>query len=368
MNRRQPSSFGFQLRLQLPLVIRVLVILVLIAAIVAGALFALRGCSFGNETVTKGGRLLQGAVGSEQYYPFGDKLLVFDGSTLSCYNEKAESLWQYQAQDSGNWSVTTSQKRAALYCDNRLVLLSDKGEAAYMGSMDAEIENLRCGQNSFAVELKDAQGLLVLDRNGSQIDQIDGSVGELVDFGFYSSNDLLWVLSVNVSGLSPVSRLDIYKPGKELVSSYKSADQLYYKPLFYQDDIYLIGTETLDLVSAKTTTSYSVFGWQYGGSAQLSDGQAVLLTLADEQDKPSVLRVFRGGKFTDLHVPANSLHISPGTGGVYVADGQTLKVLPYETGAARSYAFRYTVDEVLCCFGDCLAVKTQGGVYLVRLP
>lgn len=365
----KPSALWFRLKLQLPLLLRLGLLLLLVLVLALGAVFALRGCSFAVETVTSGGRLLEGADPQDSYLAFGEKLLRFDGQRLTCYNRNAEELWQYQAADGDGFVLSASDTRAALFSGSKLILLDERGNAVYNGVLEGTIAQVRCGLQSTAVELEGSEQLFVLDRNGAQQDAIDLSGASLIDFGFYSNNDLLWTLLINVSGLAPSSRLDIYQPGKELVSSYKSDTQLYYKPLFYQDDVYIVGTEGLDLVAGKSTGSRSIFGWQYAGSAVSGGGMAVALTLRDEGETPSMTRIFRGGSFSDMHLPAGCFYLLLGEEGLYAVGSQTLYRMPFDGGSMESYAFRYTVSQVLCSFSGYMALAaTDGQVYLVKLP
>ena len=366
---RTPSALWFRIKLHLPLILRVALILGLVLAVFFVGMYALRGCSFLSETVSSGGALLEGASAQDSYQPFGSRLLRFDGTDLSCHDRNGEVSWTYTVSDAGaDYRLSASSSRAALFAGSRLILLDDRGNAVYSGLMDGQISRVRCGDTTTAVELEGSSSLIVLDKNGGELDLIDLSASTLVDFGFYSNNELLWTLSINISGLSPSSRLDIYKPGKELVSSYMSGTQFYYKPLFYQSDVYILGTEALDLASA-SSVSYSVYGWQYADSAILDDGLTIALTLSDEGSSPAMARVFRKGAFTDMHLPAGCFDLRCGEKGLYGVSNQTLHLMPYDGSPMTTYAFRYTVADVVCVFSGHMAVSTaEGDVYLVKLP
>ncbi len=365
---RTPSALWFQLKLHWPLILWVGLILLLAAILAVGGLFVLRGCGFASETVTTGGVLLEGASPTDSYLPFGSRLLRFNGQTLFCIDKNGETVWDYALSDAAEYTLSASSTRAALYSGSNLILLDEKGDAVFSGRMDGTITRVRLGETSAAVEIEGAPSLLALNRNGETLDEIDVSASTLVDFGFYSSNDLLWTLSINRSGLSPSSRLDIYKPGKELVSSYMTDTQFYYKPLFYQDDVYILGTEALDLASA-SGVSYSAYGWQYADSAVQDDGLTVALTLSGQSDSTQVVRVFRQGELKDMHLPVGCFDLYCGPKGLYGVSAQALYLMPYDGGASQSFAFRGQVSQALCVFSGYMAVSTSDGqVRLMKLP
>lgn len=96
---------------------------------------------------------------------------------------------------------------------------------------------------------------------------------------------------------------------------------------------------------------------------------AVALTLRDEGETPSMTRIFRGGSFSDMHLPAGCFYLLLGEEGLYAVGSQTLYRMPFDGGSMESYAFRYTVSQVLCSFSGYMALATTDGqVYLVKLP
>lgn len=369
---QKPSSFFFSLKLKLPMILRIAVIAALALAIVLALFFGLRGCASGGETVTSGGTAMQGVSPGDSVRGFGNRIVSFTGSLVRCYSLSGDEEWQYSIPDStGGYALQVSDKQLGVYSGRNLLFLDEKGVSNYSGLMDGDIESLRMGQARCAVQINGAKNILVLDKNGAMVDTIDLGEKQLLDYGFYSANDLLWVLTLDTSSLAFVSNLDIYQAGKEQVNGYTTESQVYYKPLFYKDYAYVLGTKAIDVMapSQKDNASISVYGWQYMDAFGGSDAMNILLAQNVQGENPSTVRVVRGQAAEDLHLPQGTISASAGEKGIYAVTPQALYTIPYAAGKMESYAFRYTVDNVLCCVqGKYMVVSSGQAVYLVQLP
>lgn len=372
MNKQ--SNLRFSFRVQLPIILRVALFVAVLLVVAVVLFFSLRGCSFGAETITSGGKKLAEATPTDTFLPLNKRVLGFNGHVLYCYSESGDLDWQYVVADTVlDYSIAASNDRIALYNQDKLVLLDDRGEVTYSGKLAGQISHVSCGQALVAVEIQDENAVTVLSRNGVVVESISMGENTLMDFGLYSANDLLWTLTINLGGIKPISKVDIYKPGKELVNGYSSESQLYYKPIFYQDTTYIVGVDSIDVQAETSKNSYStsIYGWDYADSVITPDGLYVLMTLGTQGNVPGIVRVFKEGSLTDLHLPENCLKLLGGNTGAYCVTPQALYLVPYQVGKIQTYAFKYTVTDVLCCAQSSqrlVVAAADGSVYLVKAP
>lgn len=370
---QRPSIFRFNFRLKMPLIMRY--VLIALAVVLAGVLvyFLFQNLSFSSETISSGGKILASAQAADTILPFGDRVLVFDGQTIECFKKNGEKAWEHNVADTtGGYQIEASDKRIILYKNENFFLIDENGDSTYRGNAEGPIQNARCGETIVALEVSGKNTLYVVNRTGAKVDEIDLGENQLMNFGMYSSNDLLWALSLNTTGLAPVSRVDIYKPGRETVNSYQSTEQLYYAPSFHGNDVYLLGTHSIDVKPTNQRSNYSVpiYGWEYLDDNGSGDQLNILLKLSSEQGTPSIVKVVTGNKSEDLSMPVGTIFVAAGEKALYAVTPQSVTALPYAPGEKETtIAFRYTVDKVLCnLHGKALVVSSGENVHLVQLP
>ncbi|MDR2514230.1 MAG: DUF5711 family protein [Christensenellaceae bacterium] len=365
---------SLSLKLRLPTLLRYAALLAAALALAALIFLTLRGCGFPGETVTSGGQQLLGASPSDVFLPFGGRVLAFNGSVLSCYSNLGRKLWEYSVADSwGGYKIEASSTLVALYKGQNLVLLDQKGALVFQRILPQEIRSLRVGVGLVAIELPGAGSLQVLSGQGIEKDSIALGGAELLDFGFYSQQDMLWALMLDTTGLGFESRLNTYQTGKQqLVTGYASEEQIYYRPLFFKNDIYILGTKALEYIkdqSQSVTSSTGVFGWQYKSAFVGQNEISIVLSKSDEGESPRSVRLLRGGASEDLHLPEGCLYVCASESALVSVSKSVVSAVPYAAGGARKeLLFKTPIDRCLADVdGKLIVASTGASVYLYRL-
>ena len=364
------SSFRFQFFLHMPHVLRVVVIVLLVALVGGGVLLAVRGCSPGTNALAGGGTAISGVSVDNQFYAMGSSFIAFDGSYARAYDtQKGQLQWERSPDGTSGYQCATSSQLLALYKANSLYVYDQAGNVAFSTSTQQNIASVSAGLTRVAVCYED-DSIEVFDSIGKSVEVITPTEGKLMDYALYSSSDLLWMLLLNDEGVEPKSILNIHQPGKLLMAGYSTTDQIYYKPLMSGNQVYIVGTRTIDVRNTNDTSESSVlvYGWTLRDSCS-SGTLNILFTLTQQGDSPTSLRVVSGGKPVDLHMPAGCTDLLMGTSCVYGFAGQTVYSVPIAGGKTTASSLPYAVDGVLCRLSDNrVLLSGQGQVWMVTLP
>lgn len=364
------SSVRFKVLLHLPHVMRVVVIVLLLAVLAGGVALSVRGCSGKTSTVADGGIVISGVSAASQFFDLGTAFVAFDGSYARAYDlKKGELLWEKSPDGSQGYRCSASGQLLALYKANSLYVYDPAGNVVFSTSTDQNIQSVLVGQTSAAVRFED-DSIQVIDKTGKTVDTIVSTEGKVMDYGFYSTSDLMWVLLLDDTGIEPKCVLNIYQPGKKLLAGFSTTEQLYYKPLMSGNDVYIVGTRSIDIRNTNDTSESSalIYGWTLK-DYNLGEPPVLLFTLTDQGDHPTSLRVVSGGKAQDLRMPAGCTDLMMGASSVYGFAGQTLYSVPVAGGKTGSYSRPYAVDALLCRLKENrVLLSGENQVHLVTLP
>ena len=228
------------------------------------------------------------------------------------------------------------------------------------------------GVSRVAIRYAD-DSIRIIDSMGKQVESIESTLGQVLDFGLYSASDLMWVLTLDSSGIEPKCSLNIYQPGKLLIAGYSTTDQLYYRPILYNNTVCIAGTQSIDVRNTDDMTESSVltYGWTLRDH-YVGDTLHVLLSLTEQGASPTTLRLLSGENLAaaqDLHMPAGCTDLMLGKNYVYGFSGSTIIGLPLSGGKTLSWSLPYTAESVLCRLDGARALlSAEGKVYLVELP
>lgn len=364
------SSVKFKFFLHMPHILRIVAIVLLVALVIGGIVFGVRGCTSTKNPLTDGGVAIVGVSPSVEFFAMGTGFVAFDGTYARAYDAKGQLLWENSPDSSQGYQCASSSALLAVYKANSIYVYDTAGNTAFTVPVDQAIQSVAVGQTCVAIRYQD-DSIQVIDKTGKAVETIAPTDGTVMDFGIYSQRDLLWVLLLNADGIEPKSQLNIHQPGKMLIAGYSTTQQLYYRPLAFGNQIYIVGTKTVDVRNTNDTSesSLQVYGWTLRDSVSTTDKLNILLALTEQGDNPTSLRVISGSTSTDLRMPAGCTDMIMGAKSVYGFSGQTIYSVPLEGGKTGTYSLPYAVDEVLCRLSDNRALLSgEGQVYLVTLP
>lgn len=256
------------------------------------------------------------------------------------------------APDSNARQVTASDRLIALWREDNLHLIGQGYDITYNSSLGSPIEAVRCGLTQAAAYLPDKGEILVLNADGKTVDTIKVNNLTVLDFGFYSESDLLWVLLLDSGGALPVTHLNTYQPGKQVTTgSYRFSDQIIYKAHFTTAATYAIGTRKITTIKSseiqKDTTL--IHGWQLLDIVQGKDGWRMLFTLSGESasGQPSRLKLVQeGGAEGEVHLPAGCMAAFVSDKQIYGVAGKAIYALPYNGSSTTAYDLPFEITAV----------------------
>ena len=119
---------------------------------------------------------------------------------LYCYGENGELNWQQVLGPGADYRVYESG--VAAWQGTQLFLIAKDGSMLYSGALNTEISSCALCSNYAAVEtVSNGQNVLqVIEHNGKVIDTLDMSSLTLLDYGFFSDNAMMWVMTLNTEG------------------------------------------------------------------------------------------------------------------------------------------------------------------------
>lgn len=117
------------------------------------------------------------------------------------------------------------------------------GTTTYSGEQDTAVTSAKLGAKYAAVLLEgDSNRVLVMESGGREVYTVDAGQLTVVDYGFYSSGSLLWVMALDTTGSTPTCAIYTYKPrSMSIIGKISDTEQLMYAVTFQTDRICTAG-------------------------------------------------------------------------------------------------------------------------------
>jgi hypothetical protein len=221
--------------------------------------------------------------------------------------------------------------------------------------------------------------LRVLTRTGALLENIT-TLSDLyvMDVGFFSGGQLMWVLALDVAGNAPVTQLSTYEPGRMSTGVAELDNEMVYR--VYQRDDLLMAADTSKIraynyrcVEQTDMAPVLIYGWTIRDVRTVARNTQVLL---EEMPKGGS----NSGLFSDLRLVTNDnvtmlRLLSPcfGSGlsdaGVYGFADNAVYFAPYGSHAFTPYYLTFGVDKLHCILDGGVAVVSYGNqVFTLDLP
>ena len=180
---------------------------------------------------------------------------ISDGSKDTSYKINTEEL-----------QLAASPGISVLYHESALQIVGAGDSLVFSG----RVLGVRCGNEHVAVLREDSAGgtaIVIYDKNGIQVDQMDFDATDLIGFGFSNTSDeTLWTLEADYSTPTPVSTLTTYNLATKRTTGVMTVQgQLVEDVLFTDSSIFLSATSSLIRCNpAGSTEAYrmTVYGWE----------------------------------------------------------------------------------------------------------
>ena len=363
------SSAKFKALLRLPQFMRTALLVILCLLLTGCIVLGVTRCGKGGKS-SGGGTALTGAAPSAEYKLMKESVIGFDGSFARAYSVKnGDLLWECSPDGGQGFKCAVSQNLVVLYKAASLSVYDSQGKIAFTIAPEKSISEVRAGLTRIAVCYTD-DTIEIFDSTGKSVETLSQTGGMVMDYAFYSTSDLLWVLSLDNTGIRPKSTVSIHQPGKMLIASFETTDQCYFQPVISGSSVFLIGGDTIDFRNTDNTSENSalVKGWSHLDT-YLGEQVGLLFGLTEQGDTPQTLRVYTGDVPHDVHMHIGCTDLMLGDKYVYGFSGTLVYAAPINGGKTISSSLPCTVTDVLCRISGSRALVTDGQtVLLVNLP
>ena len=213
-----------------------------------------------------------------------------DGTYLHCLNTAGAEKWNTPLAFSTG-SLFASEKFVAAYSDAIVQVFSVRGASLFAKNIDGTIKRIICSDARIGIfyQIDENNYLLVTDSSGQQIELFDFSKQNILDYGFYQSESL-WVLSLDTSGVTAISRITTYKPGKSITGSMEMKEHLVDRVRIYNESMYVFSTTYLMTYDfyGKQQNATMTYGLKYMDMV-ISSGNPVFVCINRTEEEFSVV-------------------------------------------------------------------------------
>lgn len=180
-----------------------------------------------------------------------DDLFSLQGNRLECINMDGKLRWETELPGSG-YNLDISDTLECVYNSNSASVLDTQRNALFsVPAAEYTIVDAKCGYDHVALlcTLNSERTLYyirVFSRSGEEIYRAGYETSDVLNFDLFSDTDNLWVLTLDTSGVSPVSRITTYAPTQNaMTGTLDINDQLISDVYYSNSNIYLSGTYNL---------------------------------------------------------------------------------------------------------------------------
>jgi hypothetical protein len=323
--------------------------------------------------------ILAEAQATDTIRAFGKNALCYNGTTLTCIEPNGRVQWFFTLGGGADFICTATEVVA--WNGAQVYVLDKSGRPIYTDRMENTVRFARAGRNYIAVCFGDAMNstLRVLTREGALLENITTlSDLYLLDVGFFSGGQLMWVLALDVAGNAPVTQLSTYEPGRMSTGVAELDNEMVYH--IYERGDLLMAADTSKIraynyrcVEQTDIAPVLIYGWTIRDVRTVTRNLHVLLEEVPQGGGSGTL-------FSDLRLVTNDSVamlrlLSPcfGSGlsdaGVYGFAENAIYYAPYGSHAFQPHYLTFGVDRLHCILDDGVAVVSYGAqVFTLALP
>lgn len=307
-------------------------ILVLAAGllIIIGLIFGIVKLIGSGSKKGKGTKELPFAAGANYAYT-GAGFLYFDAGRLYYEDISDASKDTSYKINTEELKLAASKGISVLYHDTALQIVGGGDSLVFSG----KVLGVRCGNDHVAVLREDSAGgtaIVIYDKSGIQVDQMDFDATDLIGFGFSNTSDeTLWTLEADYSTITPVSTLTTYNLSTKRTTGVMTVQgQLVEDVLFTNNSIFLSATSSLircNLAGSTEAYRMTVYGWELLDYSIVDSGP-VLMYGQRGAEAHSTIKLYTLGEGDMGTAEIASVHPPTGYVGAFLMKGRLCVYTP----------------------------------------
>ncbi|MEZ4358360.1 MAG: hypothetical protein R2876_07070 [Eubacteriales bacterium] len=300
-------------------------------------------------------------------------IMYASDDALICINSSGKQLWSSQLFASGV-SLFASDNYVVAFKEQTIQVFKSNGDSMFTKNIGQNIVKVICGKNSIGVfysvtsdsETEQTQNyLLVLNLSGDEIETIDFEDQNILKYDFYSDDDELWTLSLDTSGVTPVSEVVTYKPGKAVTGNIQFTENIVEDVYFNDSYMYVLTTNylsTYDLYGSIQNTIL-IYGW-HSDCISVIDGSPRFMCLKRSEDEHTMMRIITPGvSDTQINLPGGIKNITVYKNKIYLIGLN--KIYKYDISGTQEKAITlpYTYESIRITGQDYVLFSKGDKVY-----
>ncbi len=303
-------------------------------------------------------------------------VIYSDGTTIRALNEKGRQIWSHVVGANCGYNVGEG---GVTGWDAGSIELIDAGTGQSVYSINEpnkKILSAYAGTRFTAVltgSEHDSE-LMLIDRSGQKIETIPFPNQMVLDYGFFNSGNMLWVMALDTNSTVPTSYITTYKPGRTQAGSVSDSEQVIYNTLFKTNSLYAIGTTYMrmyDYTGVEDITKRRlIYGWYLYDKEEASTLLA-FVPMAETDIKVSIndVRIITETQDRIVRFPYTCFDLEVHNNCVYGISENYIMCYPANAVSAQVYELPFECDSFIGITDDgCAVVTGNDGVYKLKLP
>ena len=351
--------------------------------LLAGALAMLTLLVYGIVSLLGGGPSLVriNALPSYNIQAFGENVLYYDGTTLTCVEPNGQIKWRFTLGAGADYS--TDGEHVVAWVGNQLYVLDRNGLSSFNDRMDSAVRFARIGDTYVAAclagETETTATVRVMDHDGTLLENTAVDDLYVLDIGFFHANGpLMWVLSLDIEGTAPISNLTTYEPGKRITGAVDLNNKLVYNIYVHNNLLMLADTSNIraydyQCVEQTDLGNVLIYGWRVESSRQV--GRSTTYALLEPMASAPSGATFSELRLVNNYTPISMRLLSPcfasglNSRGVYAFGSNVIYHAAYGQKTFQASYLSYTLTDYICMLEGGRAVLVSGNdVFILKLP
>ena len=315
----------------------------------------------------------------DSYFSIGNTIVYSNSDVLTCTDTSLNTKWQLQYY-TGDLDFTSNDNIIATASNDVLQVVNAAGEPLFSVQLDSDntILSTRVSTNNVAVTVEQTTSnetltyIIIFDiASGDSLYQIPISGKYILDYGFDSSGDQLYILELDVSGAAPISKITTYRPETQSITGIiELKDQMVGSVYIIDGTIYTIGTNRLTMyTSLNTSREVLIYGWVLK-DIYISDRPIfVYVPSTNDMNSINIARIINtSGNETKINLPPNVFSIIHSGSKIYCFASDNIFVYTSDGEYTRTYTLPFTIDGVKRAMDGYVFITQGQSVYLLPLP
>lgn len=314
---------------------------------------------------------------TDSYFSDGKNIFYSEGDLLTCIDSSLNEQKKLRLF-SDNLKYTANSSIIAATSDTVLQVIDVNGNYLLTSDYEGKIDSVRLAKDKIAVYINETKGdaersyIFILDTKGNDLYSIDISGRTVLDYGFDSYSELLYVLELDVTGAAPISRITTYRPETQSITSIKELkDQLISKVMIIDGAVYAMGTNQLTMYQSLNADEREImiYGWSLEDVNLQDNPNFVYVPNSDKKKYFDAVRIIKtSGNETKINLPPEVFSVMHMGEKIYCFATNKFFVYTSEGEYLRTHELPFDIDKVKRVNDKYVLINVGETVYLLPLP